>query len=140
MLPVLVLYQSTSHLAKCTKILAHGFFLEDIVYSQAQYAIYYNAIKCTVYSTLKKKKNAQGTPAMSRAKSFESARDRVARNVKLWRDQRGLSQLSLSKQAGLSRTYLSRVENGVETVSVDNLEKLAIALCVDIAELLKPAP
>lgn len=77
---------------------------------------------------------------MSRPEKFQPARERVARNVKAWREERGLSQLSLSKTAGLSRTYLSRVENGVETVSVDNLEKLAIALCVDIVELLKPAP
>lgn len=75
---------------------------------------------------------------MSRIKKPEPARERVARNVKLWREQRELSQLSLSKTAGLSRTYLSRVENGVETVSVDNLEKLAIALSVDIMELLRP--
>ena len=75
---------------------------------------------------------------MSRPIKFQPARERVARNVKLWREQRELSQLSLSKDAGLSRTYLSRVENGVETVSVDNLEKLAIALNVDIVELLKP--
>ncbi len=75
---------------------------------------------------------------MSQLKKFESARERVARNVKLWRKQRGLSQLSLSKKVGLSRTYLLRVEHGVETLSVDNLEKLAIALNVDISELLKP--
>lgn len=75
---------------------------------------------------------------MSQPKKYQPARDRVARNVKLWREHRGLSQQALSKDAGLSRTYLSRLEHGVETVSVDNLEKLAMILKVDIVELLKP--
>jgi transcriptional regulator with XRE-family HTH domain len=75
---------------------------------------------------------------MSSPTKYQSARERVARNVKLWRKQRGVSQQSLSVIAGLSRTYLSRIENAVETVSVDHLEKLAIALEVDIVELLKP--
>lgn len=75
---------------------------------------------------------------MSGPMKYQSARERVARNVKSWREQRGVSQQSLSVDAGLSRTYLSRIENGVETVSVDHLEKLAIALKVDIVELLKP--
>lgn len=75
---------------------------------------------------------------MSPPKNSQRARERVARNVKLWRQQRGMSQQSLSAGAGLSRTYLSRIENGVETVSVDHLEKLALALNIDIVELLKP--
>ena len=75
---------------------------------------------------------------MSRPTKYQSARERVARNVTHWRKERGVSQLSLAKDAGLSRTYLSRVENGVETISLDHLETLAIALKVDIVELLKP--
>ena len=75
---------------------------------------------------------------MSRPTKYQSARERVARNVTYWRKERGVSQQSLSADAGLSRTYLSRVENGVETVSIDHLEKLAIALKIDIVELLKP--
>jgi transcriptional regulator with XRE-family HTH domain len=74
---------------------------------------------------------------MSSPTKHQTARERVARNVKLWRKQRGFSQQTLSKEVGLSRTYLSRIENGVETVSVDNLEKLAIVLKVDIVDLLK---
>lgn len=75
---------------------------------------------------------------MSSPTKYQPARERVARNLKLWRKHRGLTQNSLSADAGLSRTYLSRIENCVETVSIDNLEKLAIALNVDVVELLKP--
>lgn len=75
---------------------------------------------------------------MSQPKKLESARERVARNVKSWRQQRGMSQQSLSASAGITRPYLARVETGVQTVSVDNLEKLAKALSVDIVELLQP--
>lgn len=109
-----------------------------MVYLQAAAAIFKFTPQCNVYSTFRKKKSAQDIAAMSGLKKFETARERVARNVKLWRKQRGLTQLSLSKDVGLSRTYLLRVEHGVETLSVDNLEKLAIALKVDILELLKP--
>lgn len=75
---------------------------------------------------------------MSQAEKSETALERVARNVKAWREERGLSQQSLSTAAGLTRPYLARVETGVQTVSVANLEKLAKALSVDIVELLKP--
>lgn len=75
---------------------------------------------------------------MSRPEKLPSARERVGRNLKFLREERGMSQQSLSVNTGLSRGYLSRLENGVDTVSVDNLEKLAVALSVDIMELLKP--
>lgn len=75
---------------------------------------------------------------MSEAEKSEPALKRVARNVKALREKRGLSQQSLSTAAGLTRPYLARIETGVQTVSITNLEKLAKALGVDIVELLKP--
>ena len=73
---------------------------------------------------------------MSMPYKTESARDRFARNLRAWRAKRGLSQQYLAEQAGLSRVYISKVENSSASVSIDAMEKLAVVLAIDIAELL----
>lgn len=75
---------------------------------------------------------------MSNPVNFQTARQRLARNLKEWRAKRGMSQDVLSNIAGLSRVHISRLENSLDTVSVDNLEKLAAALRIDIVDLLLP--
>ena len=75
---------------------------------------------------------------MSNPVNVLTARQRLARNLKEWRARRGMSQDALSSTAGLSRVHISRLENSVDTVSVDNLEKLANALKIDIVDLLLP--
>lgn len=73
---------------------------------------------------------------MSMPLKNETARDRFARNLRAWRAKRGLSQQLLAEHAGLSRVYVSRVENSAASVSLDTMEKLAVVLAIDIAELL----
>lgn len=67
-----------------------------------------------------------------------TAKERLARNLRDWRVKRGMSQEVLSASAGLSQTFLSQVESGMRNVSVDNVEKLAEVLEVDIQELFCP--
>jgi transcriptional regulator with XRE-family HTH domain len=59
----------------------------------------------------------------------------VARNIRKLRVGRGLSQEALAVDAGIDRTYVSRLERGLENPSVAVLEKLAIALKVAIPDL-----
>jgi len=59
----------------------------------------------------------------------------VARNVRLLRVRKGLSQEALGVDAGIDRTYVSRIERGLENPTVAILEKFAKALGSDIAEL-----
>lgn len=66
----------------------------------------------------------------------EPVRERFARNLKVWRHKRGMSQEKLAEQAGMSRGFLSRLETSDETVSLDNAAQLATALNVDIVDLL----
>lgn len=66
----------------------------------------------------------------------ESARERFARNLRLMRKKREISQEELAAEAGLHRTYIGSVERAERNISVDNMERLATALSVDIAELL----
>ncbi len=57
----------------------------------------------------------------------------VARNIRRLRVARGLSQEALAVDAAIDRTYVSRLERELENPTVAVLEKLAIALGVDIA-------
>ena len=47
----------------------------------------------------------------------------------------GFSQEKLAEKAGLSTVFISRIERGVESPSVDNLFKIAKALGVRVADL-----
>ncbi len=55
--------------------------------------------------------------------------------VKQLRLERGLSQEGLANEANLDRTYIPGIEKGERNVSITVIEKLAIALKVDIRDL-----
>lgn len=62
----------------------------------------------------------------------------VARNVRRLRVLRELSQEALAVDAKVDRTYVSRMERGLENPSVAVLEKLALALDTDMADFFDP--
>jgi transcriptional regulator with XRE-family HTH domain len=65
----------------------------------------------------------------------------VARNLRRLRVGRGLSQENLAVDAGIDRTYVSRLERGLENPTVGVLEQLAEALDAGIVEFfVVPAP
>lgn len=64
------------------------------------------------------------------------ARKAFARNLKNRRILSNLSQEELADIAGLHRTYIGSVERGERNISIDNMERLANALNIDIKELL----
>ena len=77
---------------------------------------------------------------MSRgARSKQSARMRFALRLRALRKERGLSQEDLADLAGIHRTYVGSVERGERNVSIDSMERLALALKVDLSQLLLPA-
>lgn len=67
-----------------------------------------------------------------------SARARLAGQMREIRLQVGLSQEKLAEVAGLHRTYIGGIERAERNVSIDNIEKIAIALGIDVVELLSP--
>lgn len=59
----------------------------------------------------------------------------LGETVRARRKDAGLSQEKLAEKAGLSTVFISRVERGKESPSVDNLVKIARALGVRVREL-----
>ena len=64
-------------------------------------------------------------------------RDVFARNLRRLRNERGLSQDDLAYEAEVSRSYLSQLEKGAFFASLRIIEKLAVVLNIEPAELLK---
>jgi transcriptional regulator with XRE-family HTH domain len=57
-----------------------------------------------------------------------------------WRKQRGFTQVTLGKAAGLHRTFIADVEHGRRNVSLQSMAKLAGALEISIPDLFQPPP
>ncbi len=57
--------------------------------------------------------------------------------VRIRRVELNLSQEELAELADLHRTYMSDLERGKRDVSLENIEKLAKALNLSIADLMK---
>ncbi len=62
-------------------------------------------------------------------------KERFGLKVKGFRIKNGLSQEGLALKADIDRTYMSGIEKGKRNVSILVIEKLAIALDVEIKEL-----
>ena len=69
--------------------------------------------------------------------SEESITKIVGENVRRAREAIGVSQEELGDRAGIDRTYVSAVERGVRNPTVKVLARLAEALAVPTAALLK---
>jgi transcriptional regulator with XRE-family HTH domain len=64
----------------------------------------------------------------------------IARNVRVARAAKGISQEALADAAGVDRSYMSRIERGVTWVGVEIVVRLAAVLDVEPHELLMPPP
>ena len=63
------------------------------------------------------------------------AREKVAVNIRRLRVARGVSQEAFAVDAGVDRTYMSRIERKMENPTVTVLERIAAALGVEIVAL-----
>ena len=71
---------------------------------------------------------------------MENVRDIVARNVRLARQEAGLSQEDLAEAAGIDLSYEGRIERGTANPSVEVIAKLARVLKVRPGSLLEAGP
>lgn len=67
----------------------------------------------------------------------KNLRSIFARNLRVRRLERGLSQESLAELAGLHRTYVSSVERCERNITLDTVERLADAVGSGPVDLLK---
>ena len=77
----------------------------------------------------------KGRGAGKRSKA--AAAQRIARRVKEVRTRLGLTASALAARSGIQRPNISRIESGRHMPSLDTLERLAEALGVPVAELVR---
>ncbi len=63
------------------------------------------------------------------------AKQIIGWNLRQLRVERGLSQERLALEAQIDRSYVGRVERGMENVTVSTLEAMAIVLAVPVGAL-----
>lgn len=82
------------------------------------------------------------SPEPGTARSGKTSRSNglpdVGNSIRAWRQAKRLTQTDIRNRAGISRSYLSRIESGRMTPSLATIEKLAVALELNVAELLQP--
>ena len=54
----------------------------------------------------------------------------------VWREYRGMTQHELAEAAGMGKSYVSQIESGRKSGSVNSLKRLAEVLHVDIDDLI----
>jgi transcriptional regulator with XRE-family HTH domain len=66
-------------------------------------------------------------------------RQRLGRNVRRLREQKGWSQEKFAFEADIHRTYVSDIERGARNPTITVVDKLAKSLGVSFADLVKDA-
>jgi ribosome-binding protein aMBF1 (putative translation factor) len=61
--------------------------------------------------------------------------ERIGWNIRIIREQQGLSQEELGAIARLHRAYIGQIERGEKNIGLKNLEKIANALNVNVSVL-----
>jgi transcriptional regulator with XRE-family HTH domain len=61
---------------------------------------------------------------------------KFGKRIRAIREDRGLSQEELGAKAGLHRTYISLIERGKQSATLDTMEKIADALNVPVKKLM----
>lgn len=67
-------------------------------------------------------------------------REIFARNLRVFRNRRKLSQEELAHRVGINRGYISSLERELYSPSIDTVDRIAKVLEVDICALLKAPP
>ncbi len=74
---------------------------------------------------------------MENKEAMPSIKQIFGNNMRKNRLERNLSQEQLAFETNLHRTYISEVERGKRNISIENIELIAKALDIPIAELFK---
>ena len=58
-------------------------------------------------------------------------------NVRKIRHSKNMSQEQLANKAGVHRTYIGMIERAEKNITLENIEKIAKALSVDLKDLIE---
>jgi transcriptional regulator with XRE-family HTH domain len=61
----------------------------------------------------------------------------LGRNLRAYREERGLSQEAFAQVLGVHRTYMGGVERGERNLTLRSIERIAVQLKLDPLDLLK---
>ena len=63
--------------------------------------------------------------------------EQIARNIKKYRHEVGITQAVLAERVGVSHEFIRRIESkkGVKTFSVDTMWKISLALNIEVGKL-----
>jgi len=64
----------------------------------------------------------------------------IARNIRVQRAEKRISQIDFASRAGLSQSYASRLEAGGENPTLSTLAKAAHGLGITLSELMEERP
>ncbi len=63
-----------------------------------------------------------------------SIKVKIGQRIRELRHEIGISQEALANKAEIDRTYVTDVENGRRNISIENIEKLVIALQISLKD------
>ncbi len=58
--------------------------------------------------------------------------------IRCIRSQQGYSQENFAQISGIARSYMGRIERGEQNMSIQNLIKIALALKLEVGDLIPP--
>jgi len=76
-------------------------------------------------------------PGSKSAAAVGAAKKRLARNLRSWRAKRGLTQEEVAARAGMLWQNYQELESAKRNLTLETLVRVAAALEVDVAELLR---
>lgn len=59
----------------------------------------------------------------------------VGKNIRYFRNRKGISQEVLGEKVGLSKSQISQIETGAKSTSVERLSKIADVLGINVSDL-----
>jgi predicted transcriptional regulator len=74
--------------------------------------------------------------AINNCSTMANINKTVGLNIRRMREEEGISQDKLAGLADLHRAYIGQIERGEKNIGLKNLEKIAMALGVELEKLL----
>ena len=63
---------------------------------------------------------------------MNETRERIGQRIAKLRKEQGMTQAELAEQTGIQRAHITRIEAGRYSVGIDLLDKIAVALGMEV--------